>query len=137
MFTLLGHLLTSVQNNVIAISLKYVPIYRKYTGSESDIQNKSLLYRMHQQHQNTFETKQFCLNISKKRTYPTNTLFYMYELHNLYFIDLGYFCIFCISSIYYFFIVIFLSRNNATSDANRAQVRATVRWPSFAAWTYS
>ena len=37
------------------ISLKYLPVYRKYTESESDIQNNNLFYKTDQTCQNTFE----------------------------------------------------------------------------------
>ena len=36
------------------MSLKYVPYTEKYTESESDIQSDNLLYKRHQQCQNTF-----------------------------------------------------------------------------------
>ena len=49
------------------ITLKYVPIYRKYTKSESDIQNNKLWHKIYQQCQNAFDIFSILGNISKNR----------------------------------------------------------------------
>ena len=64
----------------------------KYTESDKDIQNNSLLYKIHPKHLNTFQTipnirKHLETNKTTKRTFQTQNLFcYIYKYHNSYFV---------------------------------------------------
>ena len=59
------------------------PYTVKYTESESDIQNINVLYKIHQQYQNTFDTF-----VQKGKILQKNKLVLgiLYKLHNSYFV---------------------------------------------------
>ena len=64
------------------------PYRVKYTESEYDLQDNNLLYKIHQQCQNTFELLEF-FRKRKKRKYKKRKC-YLYKLHNLYFVNFGF-----------------------------------------------
>ena len=66
-------------------SFKYVPIYRKIHVSESDIQHNNLLYKIHQKYTNTFETLETWKSSNKIKHFKC-LFYYVYKLHNSYFV---------------------------------------------------
>ena len=60
----------------------------KYTGSDKDIQNNNLLYKIHQQRQNTFQFLDgFGKNRKKQKEEEEDikhSFWYLYKLHNSY-----------------------------------------------------
>ena len=82
----------------------HVPIYSQIHESDSDIQNINLLYRIHQQCQNTFRKTGFVRQIETFQKLQF-LLYNMYKLHSSYFIFL-YFCIFLYIVVYIYIYII-------------------------------
>ena len=84
LFTLLGHVCKIVENVKICF-LTMFPYTIKHTESECDIQNNDLLYKIHQQHQSTFEPIEFFEERTRKYS---NDFFIvigiLYKIHSLY-----------------------------------------------------
>ena len=68
------------------------PYTVKYNESESDIQNNNLLYKMHQQHQNTFEQPDFFENFEIIQTESFFHFCILYKFHSSHFIFCIFFC---------------------------------------------
>ena len=66
-------------------SFKYVPIYRKIHVSESDFQHNNLLYKIQQKYTNTFETLENWKSSNKIKHFEC-LFYYVYKLHNSYFV---------------------------------------------------
>ena len=78
----------NIFENISNICLNHVPIYRvKYTGSEYDIQNNDLVYKTHQQCQNTFDL----LERFRKHIFAIYTISIIHVLYFCSFCNLGIF----------------------------------------------
>ena len=95
-----------VSNNTFGTMI----LYRvKYTGSESDIQNNDLFYKMTNKCQNTFDFQTFQeINFSKLLFY------YMYKLYNSYFVLFVNFVNLVVLGSLYFYIVIYYTCRSLT-----------------------
>ena len=72
------------------------PYRVKCTESESDIQNINLLYKIDQQCHNTFELLDHFEKLQKNQC----LFYYLYKLHNSYFVFFVFFCIFFVILVY-------------------------------------